>query len=158
MSTFPPQPHPSQQPAAPRRNLLPWIVGGAVLVLLLIVGTLVWALSDSKPDSVQEVADRAQEAAEDLDIDKGIELLCEAPSEKDRADLDELLGQAREKAGTDDPEVTYEISKVTGEEEGSFHVEVTSDDGELEGHRMFFKVLVESKDGHSCIAGVAEAD
>lgn len=141
--------------AVPGPSKLPWLVSGVVLVVVLVAGGVVLAtvVGDDDPTSVQEVADQAVEAAEDLDVDAAIDLLCDPPSEEERDDLEAIIEAGQEEAGTDDPEVDYEISDVEGDTEGSFHVEITSPEEELSGISANFDVTVEEDDGRSCIAG-----
>lgn len=133
---------------------LGWIVAGAVaLVLLLAGGVTALVVAGGDPTSVADVAEAAVEAAEDLDVDQGIDLLCEAPSDKERAELEELIDTVRDETGEDDPDATYEVSDVEGEAEGSFEVRVTSDEEEYDDAELAAVVRVEERDGRSCISG-----
>ena len=129
------------------------------MVVLLAVGVGVFALSGtdaSDARSVDDVADLAVEAAEDLDVEKGIDLLCAAPDDRLRDELEDLIAEAQDRAGTDDPEVDYRISDVSDGSTGTFEVEVTSEESGLEGEGAAYKVFV-AKDGErSCIAGVGD--
>lgn len=155
----PQQPGQPGQPGRPgrRRPLWPWLVGVGVLVVLAVVAGGVLLVSGpgeaSDARSVQDVADLAVEAAEDLDVDAGVDLLCETPSQEDRDELEELIERAQEEAGTDDPDVTYEVSDVEGDETGTFDVEVTSDEGDLEGRDLELTVEVGQDGDRSCIEG-----
>ncbi len=132
---------------------LGWIVAGAVALVLLLAGSVTaLVVAGGDPASVADVADAAVDAAEDLDVDDGIDLLCEAPSSKDREDLEELIDTAREETGEDSPDATYEISDVQGDAEGSFEVRVTSDEDELSDSELAAVVHVEERDGRSCIS------
>ena len=73
-------------------NRIGWIVAG-VLALLVVSGgvTALVLTSGGDPTSVQEVADAAIDAAEDLDVDEGVDLLCDAPSEDERDQLEDLI-------------------------------------------------------------------
>ncbi|MBM9459110.1 hypothetical protein JK386_04290 [Nocardioides sp. zg-536] len=136
-----------------------WVVAGVVLLVLLLAGgvtALVVASGD--PQAVEEVADAAVEAAEDLDIDAGADLLCEAPSSKDRKALVDLIEEARAEARTDDPHVTYDVTNIRGEAEGSFDVRITSDEKELADRTVNARVIVKSRNGRSCIADVEALD
>lgn len=156
----PPSGPPPSGPPAAGRNRLPYVVGGGLVLLLVVVVVLVVTLTGSKAAedarSVQDVADIAVDAAEDLDVDAGIDLLCEAPTAAERDELEDLLDQARDRAGTQDPEVDYEISDVEGDETGSFRVQVSSDEDGLDDEQLDLVVLVESRDGRSCIAGLSD--
>lgn len=133
---------------------LGWIVAGAVaLVLLLAGGVTALVVAGGDPTSVADVAEAAVEAAEDLDVDQGIDLLCEAPSDKERAELEELIDTVRDETGEDDPDATYQVSDVEGEAEGSFEVRVTSDEEEYDDAELAAVVRVEERDGRSCISG-----
>jgi len=123
-------------------------------VLLLAVGGAVLALSGGDAESVQDVADQAVEAAEDLDVDAGIDLLCEAPTEEQRDELQDLIDGGRDEAGTDDPDVSYEISDVEGGASGTFRVRVTSDEDGLTDRDLEAVIVVEARDGRSCIAAL----
>jgi hypothetical protein len=131
-------------------------VGLAVLVGLVVVLVLVFRGGD--PESVEEVADAAIAAAEDLDVDRGIDLLCDAPSADERADVEDLIAEAQDEAGTENPAVDYDISDVEGERSGRFTVTVSSDEEELADRGFSLVVLVEVEDGRSCIAGVEDVD
>lgn len=135
-------------------NRIGWIVAGVIAFVLLFAGgvtTLVLA-SGGGPTSVQDVADEAVDAAEALDVDAGIDLLCEAPKSWERRELERLIETAQEQAGTDDPDVTYEVSDVQGDAEGSFEVRVTSDEEQLEDDELAAEVFVEQRGERSCIA------
>lgn len=122
--------------------------------MLLLAGSVTaLVVAGGEPTSVADVADAAVDAAEDLDVDDGIDLLCEAPSGEDRADLEELIETVRDESGEDDPDATYEISKVEGDMEGSFEVRVTSDEEEFEDSELAAIVHVAARDGRSCISG-----
>ncbi|QSR26395.1 hypothetical protein CFH99_12240 [Nocardioides aromaticivorans] len=134
---------------------LGWIVAGAVALVLLLAGsvTALVVASGGDPTSVEEVADAAVDAAQDLDVDDGVDLLCEAPSGKDRADLEKLIETVRDETGEDDPDATYEISDVEGDTEGSFTVRVTSDEEPYTDAEIAAVVHVQERDGRSCISG-----
>ena len=74
-------------PDAPRRqlvSLLPWFVVGVVMVALAAVAVVRLTAGDEEPteaDSVRDVADLAQGIAEGLDVDGGLDLLCDEPIE-----------------------------------------------------------------------------
>ncbi|MFB9314577.1 glycoside hydrolase family 18 protein [Nocardioides plantarum] len=140
------------------RSKAPWIVGLALVAVLAVVVVLVVTLTGSKAAedarSVQDVADIAVDAAQDLDVDAGVDLLCEAPGASDRDQLESLIDEARDRAGTDDPDVDYEISDVEGDKSGSFRVHVTSDEQGLEDQELDFVVRVDVRGERSCIAGL----
>ena len=139
-------------------NKIGWIVGSVVAVLLLAAGVTTALASGGDPTTVQEVADAAVEAAEDLDIDAGVDLMCDTPSTSDRDDLKELIETAQDESGTDDPRVDYDISNVKGEEAGSFEVRITSDESAFEDEEIALQVDVEQDGDRSCIAGVDDLD
>ena len=155
-------PPPSSGPPADQRpgarSRTPWIVGLALVAVLAVVVVLVVTLTGSKAAedarSVQDVADVALDAAEDLDVDAGVDLLCEAPDASDREQLESLIDEARDRAGTDDPDVDYEISDVKGDETGSFRVHVTSDEDGLDDQELDFVVRVNVRGDRSCIDGL----
>ena len=124
-------------------------------MLVLAIGGAVFAFSGSAdPTSVQEVADQAVEAAEDLDVGAGIDLLCTAPTRQQREELEDLIAEGREETGSDEPEIDYEISEVEGGASGTFRVRATSDETALQGKELDAVVRVEERDGRSCIAGL----
>lgn len=149
-------PPPGRQPR--RRNPLPFLIGGGVVVVLVIVVVLVVLLGGSKDAadarSVDDVADVALDAAQDLDVDAGVDVLCEAPDPDDREALETLIDEARDRAGTDDPDIDYEITDVEGEATGTFRVTVTSDEESFDGSSGSFLVTVEQDGDRSCIAEI----
>jgi hypothetical protein len=124
-----------------------------VLVVVLVLVT-----TGGDAETVEEVADDAVAAAEDLDVGAGIDLLCDAPSDGDRDDLEDLIDEARDRAGTHDPEVRYEISDVEGDASGSFVVTVTSDEDGLDDERLEMRVIVEERGDRACISDVEAVD
>ncbi len=164
----PGQPRPGQaQPVRPpargggaHRGLL---VGLAVLLGVLLLGGGTWALvaatSDDAPGSVRETAEQAVDAAEALDVDAGARLLCSAPSDDERADLEDAIDEARETSGTDDPEVDYEISDVEETDDGgSAVVRATADEEELGDAFLEVRFDVTSDDGDFCIDEIEVLD
>ena len=136
-------------------NKLGFIVAGAVLLLLVAGGGTVLALtSGGDPTTVREVADRAVEAAEDLDVEAGIDLLCAPPSAEQRKEVDSLISNAQEKTDDDAPEADYEISEIDGDREGSFRVTITSSESELAESRIDARVMVKRDGDRSCISDV----
>ncbi|WP_193610790.1 hypothetical protein [Nocardioides lijunqiniae] len=156
---WPPPPPPSAgPPASGRPSRLGWYVAGGVLLLILGIGGAVFAFTGGDATTVQDVADQAVDAAEDLDVDAGIDLLCTAPTDEQRAELDQLIAEGREEAGGDDPDVDYEVSDVEGDATGSFRVVATSDEDALEGKELDLVVIVEQDGDRSCIAGVEDGE
>jgi len=143
-----------------RSNSLGWIIAGAIVIVLALAGgvTAIVLASGGDPTSVQEVADKAVDAAEDLDVDAGIDLLCDAPSKEDREGLESLIDEAQDDADTDDPDVDYEVSHVKGDAEGSFEVRITSSEKDLAGKELAFRVVVEKDGDRSCIADAESLD
>lgn len=131
-----------------------------VLVLLVVV-VLVVTLTGSKAaedaESVQDVADLAVAAAEELDVDKGVDLLCEAPSSSRIDELEDLIEAGQEAAGTDDPDVDYVVSGLEGDAEGSFIVKVSSDEEGLEDSEESLRFEVSTDGSRSCIADISGA-
>ncbi|NGZ99771.1 hypothetical protein G5V59_03875 [Nocardioides sp. W3-2-3] len=140
-------------------NKIGLIVAGAVAAVLLVAGGVTaLVVSGGDPTSVQEVADAAVDAAQDLDVDQGIDLLCETPSKKDRHDLEALISEAQDEAGTKDPDVDYKVSNVKGDKEGSFDVTITSDEDAFKDETIAGTVTVATVDGRSCITGFESRD
>ncbi len=125
------------------------VVAVAAGAVLLLSGP--GEASDAR--SVQDVADLAVDAAEELDVEKGVDLLCEAPSDGEREELEDLIAEAQDEAGTDDPEVDYEVSDVEGDATGSFTVTVTSDEDGLEDRDLVLEVEVGQDGDRSCVEG-----
>lgn len=149
---------PSAGPSRPSGKLAALVVGAAV-VLLVGVGAAVWALTGGDAESVAEVADEAVAAAEKLDVDAGLDLLCKAPSSEDRDTLEEAIDAAREDTGSKNPDVSYRISEVEGDKHGSFLVTIQTDEPGLEGWpRRVVKVEVADRDGRSCIDSFEPVD
>lgn len=157
-ATPPPSSPPSPQPAATPPSRIGWYVAGGALVLVLAIGGAVFALTGGDATSVQEVADRAVDAAEDLDVDAGIDLLCSAPTPEQREELEDLISEGRQETGSDNPDVDYVVSDVEGDTTGSFRVVATSSDPALLGKEFDAVVLVEEDDGRSCIAGLEDGE
>ncbi|WP_157550942.1 hypothetical protein [Nocardioides jensenii] len=125
-----------------------------ILVVLIGTAVVVMAVTGGDADSVQEVADAAAEAGEDLDVDAGIDLLCEPPTDEQRDRLDGVLVAGKDEAGTDDPEVHFEVSDVKGDETGSFTLTIWSDDGALKDGYGVADIEVDRDGDRSCIADV----
>jgi len=124
-----------------------------VLLVLAVVAVLAFTLGGgSDAGSVEEVADAAVEAAEELDLDAGVELMCDPPSDDERERVEGWIESAQDAAGTEDPDVEYDVSEIEGDEEGSFVVTITSTDEPLDEVTGHIEVEVASEDGHSCIA------
>ncbi|QCW49420.1 hypothetical protein FE634_01475 [Nocardioides dongxiaopingii] len=144
------------------RGWLPWIAVGVVMVVLAGVAVLTLFLSDAKSaeeaENVDDVAGLAVEAAEELDIGAGIDLLCEAPMDLYRQTLETMINDARERSGTVDPAVDYAVSDVSDGATGSFVVEASSSEDGLEGQDLEVRVFVEEQDGRSCISGIGDVD
>ncbi|GAA4813171.1 hypothetical protein ACFQ0K_05285 [Nocardioides caeni] len=126
------------------------------MAALVVTGVTVALVVGSDATSVREVAERTAAAAEDLDVDAGIDLLCEPPTDEQRDVLDDMIAEGQDLAGTDDPELDVEVSEVTGDDEGSFHIEITSDDGDLDGREGAVTFLVGTDGDRSCIRGIRD--
>lgn len=165
----PQQPHqpPHQPPGQPgpagrgaNKGLL---VGLGVLAGVLVLGGGTWAavaaFSDDAPGSVRETAERAIEAAEDLDVDAGARLMCTTPTDDERAELEDAISGTREIAGTDDPEVDYEIVSVEETDDGGTAViEAEGEEGELEDAFLEVRLVVTADDGEHCIDEIEVLD
>jgi hypothetical protein len=144
-------------PAGGTPGRSPYLVPLIVVVAVLIVGGIAFAIvsaaSGGPPTSVEDVADDAVSAAEDLDVDAGVALLCDAPTQKDVSDLRELISDARKATGGD-PEVSYEITGVRDVGgAGRFTVSITTDEEALRGSHAEIIVIVRRRGDHSCIGG-----
>lgn len=153
MSAVPPPP-PPPGPSSTRPSWLPWAIVGGAAALVLIAGLIAFAVAASggTPTSVDEVADRAVSAAEDLDVSAGIDLLCDPPAAESRELLDALIADAQDRTGSDTPEVTIDVHDVDGDASGSFTAVITSAEDEFSGVEREVIVFVEDRDGRSCIA------
>lgn len=157
------QPQPGSPPARGAGAHRGLVVGLAVLVGVLLLGGGTWAVvaatSDDAPGSVRETAEQAVDAAEDLDVDAGARLLCSAPSDDEQADLEDAIDEARETAGTDDPEVDYEIRDVEESDEGgSAVVRAVADQEELGDAFLEVRFVVTADDGDYCIDEIEVLD
>lgn len=153
--THPPPPGPPG--GTPSRRVFA-IVAAVLLAVVVAIIALVLLVPGGAPTTVAEVADEAVDAAESLDVDAGIDLLCEPPSAEDRATLEDVIAEAQDRAGTQDPEVDYEISDVEGDAEGSFRVTVSSDEEGLDDEGFSAIVIVETDGDRSCVASIEDAD
>ncbi len=144
------------------KGWLPWAVVGAVMVVLAGVAVASFALGGpagaDDAETVQDVADLAVDSAEGLDVESGIDLLCEAPMSLYRESLMTMIDDAQERSGTDTPAVDYAISDVADGAEGSFVVDVSSSEEGLRDSDATIRVFVETRDGRSCISGVGDED
>lgn len=135
-----------------------WIVTGLVAVGLF--GALGYLLAVRVPaaGSVRQVADQAAAAVQAYDVRAGGELLCAPLTDEQRARLEALVQRGKERADNPDPRLDIEISDVQGTTSGQFTVRVTSPEPGLVGVLGAATVLVEERDGRSCIAGLEAED
>lgn len=135
-----------------------WVVTGLVAVALF--GALGYLLAVRVPaaGSVREVADQAAEAVQRYDVRAGGDLLCTPLTEEQRARLEALVQRGKERADTPDPRLEITVSDVRGTTAGQFRVRVTSPEPGLVGVLGAATVLVEERDGRSCIAGLEDED
>ncbi|KQZ70198.1 hypothetical protein [Nocardioides sp. Root151] len=143
----------SPSPTPPNNRKIAFVLAG-ILVILFGTAAVVWAVNRGGAESVQDVADAAVEAGEDIDVDAGIDLLCDAPTDEQREKVEEFVDAGKDEAGTDDPEIHVEASDVEGEAEGSFVLTIWSDDGGLAESYGVVDVEVEKDGDRSCIADV----
>lgn len=141
-----------------RRDRAPWIVTGVVAVLLFAGLGYLLAVREDPAGSVQQVADQAVRAVQRYDVRAGGKLLCDPLTDEQRSRLEELVKTGKERADTEDPELTIEVSDVRGEREGSFRVRVTSPEPGLVGVLGAATVIVADRDGRSCISGLEGED
>ena len=136
---------------------MPATVVVAVLLLGGIAFAVVKATSGEDTTSVQGVADAAVSAAEDLDVDKGVALLCSTPPSDDVDYLNHLISEARDAVGGD-PDVSYEVSDVHDSGgAGRFTVTISTSEAALRGSHAKLVMLVQSRNGQSCISGLDES-
>lgn len=135
---------------------MPLVAVVAVLVAAAVAFAVSKATSDDQPDSVRGTADAAVSAAEDLDVDAGLALMCKRPSDEDVDYLNDRIAEAKEAVGGE-PDVSYEIRDVQDEGgSGRFTVVITTDEPELDGANAKVVALVDSRGGQSCISGFDE--
>ncbi|MFB9315207.1 hypothetical protein [Nocardioides plantarum] len=147
-------------PDGRRRQLvtvLPWLVVGVVMVALAGVAVVRLAVGADEPteaDSVRDVADMAQVIAEELDVDSGLDLLCDEPIELYKMAVESTIIRWQTMSGSPAPTVTARVSEVDDGPTGSFLLRVSPDDRALKDEQRTFRVFVESRDGRSCVAGI----
>lgn len=145
---------PEPDPEIGRNAKLGLLVGASALLLLAAVALTVNLTSGSGANSVQDVADQTVHAAQNLDVDAGFDLLCEAPGADQRASLVKALRKGIVAAGTNDPALEVVVTNLTGDTTGTFDVSLTSRDLGLRGRDGKLSVEVSERDGHSCISNV----
>lgn len=150
MTAAPPPPPPDRNQS---RRWVPWAVVAGVAVVVLTGGGIALALtlSGGSPGSVEDVADRAVDAAQELDVSAGVDLLCDPPANESRELLDALIADAQERTGEDDPDVTIDVSDVDDGAAGRFTATISSADAEFAGVIREVHVVVADRDGRSCI-------
>jgi len=147
-------------PDARRRqlvSLLPWFVVGVVMVALAAVAVVRLTAGDEEPteaDSVRDVADMAQGIAEGLDVDGGLDLLCDEPIELYKMAVESTIIRWQTISGSPAPTVTARVTEVDDGPTGSFLLRVTPDGRGLGDEQRTFRVFVESRDGRSCVVGI----
>lgn len=135
-----------------RRRVIPVLI--AILVVLLGTAAIVWAVTRGAPNSVDEVAAAAVDAGENLDLDAGIDLLCEAPTTEQREGLESVIARGKSQAGTSIPDVNYSVTGVQGDKSGSFRMTIWSDEEGINTSHLVAQVDVEQDGDHSCISDV----
>ncbi len=139
-------------------SVLPWVVVGVVMVAL--AGVAVVRLFVDEPAAptdaatVQDVADLAVEVTEGLDVQAGVDLLCDEPIELYRMAVESTIIRWQALSGTQVPELTADVSDVDRGPAGSFVIKISSDERGLEDVQQTFRVFVEDRDGRSCVVGV----
>lgn len=139
-------------------RFLPWVAAGVVMVALTAVA--VERLFVEEPEepteaaSVQDVADLAATVTEDLDVARGVEMLCRPPIELYRMTVESTITRWQALSGVQVPEVTAEVSDVDTGSSGSFVLRISSDEEGLEDEQRTFRVFVDYTDGRSCVTGV----
>lgn len=104
--------------------------------------------------SVQDVADLAVVVAEGLDVEQGVEVLCDRPIDLYRMAVEATIVRWQAQSGTQAPEVDAEVSDVDDGASGSFVLRISSEEDGLEDEQRTFRVFVESRDGRACVTGV----
>lgn len=138
----------------PRAARVALVLIGILVVLVALVFTVKALTGGGDPQSVEEVADAAVEAAEDFDVDAGIDLFCEPLTADQRDRIDDFIAAGRDAAGVDDPEVHYSVGKVEGDEEGSFQVTGWSTEGDLDGSYVVAEGEVSRDGDRSCVSDI----
>ena len=155
---------PPQGPPA-KRNWIPIIVVAIIAVTALVVGIIVatggssadatdYGLTAAKqraaPDVSQLAAD-AVKAADDVDVDAGLALMCQMPSSKQVIDLKKMIAEADSKAGgTAKKTITIEDAEQSGST-GSFAVRVDGQEA-LKGYGFTGTAEVKKSGDRWCIS------
>lgn len=143
-----------------RRQLvtaLPWVVVGVVMVGLAGVAVVRLTAEPEEPNeasSVRAVADLSESIAESLDVQGGLELLCDEPISLYRMAVESTIVRWQTLSGSPAPEITARVSEVDDGPTGSFLLRVSSEEPGLEDEQRTFRVFVEEHDGRSCVVGI----
>lgn len=134
-----------------RRKVVLVLIG--VLVVSLGTAAVVWAVNRGEPESVGGVAAAALDSGENFDVDAGIELFCETPTEEQREDIEAVIADAKRRDKTDSP-ARFTVTNVKGDKAGSFRFTIsTFDEGLLYTHHVA-QISVEQDGDRSCISDV----
>ncbi|WP_148612412.1 hypothetical protein [Nocardioides rubriscoriae] len=139
-------------------TVLPWVVVGAVMVSLAGVAVVRLFVDEgaapAEATSVQDVADLALTVTEELDVQGGVDLLCDQPIELYRMAVESTIIRWQTLSGVQAPAVTADVSDVDKGSSGSFVIAISSDEDGLEDEDRTFRVFVENHGGRSCVVGV----
>ncbi|WP_106849755.1 hypothetical protein [Blastococcus sp. Marseille-P5729] len=178
---LPTQPHPQSgawqmSPPSPPSRRRPWVplaaIGG-----VLAIGLLVWLIVGLSPDrasdpedyglaaaqresapEVSQVTADAIAAAEDLDVEAGLDLLCQAPSSTDMGTLNEAIADGRAEAGGEDPEMSFTIVEVEQSEDGGSATVRVDGEGNIAGAFLVVELTMKQGSDGFCIDEVGVTD
>lgn len=153
-----PDPPAAADPRRRRTTIVAWAVVGVVMVGLASVAVVRLFVADpadpGRADSVRAVADASVEVADTLDVQGGLDLLCEEPIDLYRMAVESTIVRWQTLSGTQTPSVTARASEVAAGTSGSFLLRVSVDEKGLDDERRTFRVFVEKRGSRSCVVGI----
>ncbi|MFV0533568.1 MAG: hypothetical protein ACK5MR_07945 [Cumulibacter sp.] len=155
------------------RRLLPIAVAVGILALVVIVVILVTSLSgggsgdasdygldeaaiDQAPE-VSELAGEAAAAADDVDIEAGLALMCQVPAADDVEALKGAISQANEMAGGEAKKSITITDATQDGDTGTFNVQVQGE-GALQAYDFAAIVHVSKVGDDWCIDSIGPSD